>query len=102
MLVLCICVGDLVFVGSPTATSTQIGDYIIGKITQIITNPANPTIVVADAGTGLNTNKTFTTSDSAFDAGNTVRRLIKHEIAKSSMLSRELELTLVPLPHISR
>ena len=72
-------VDDLVFVGSPTATTTQIGDYIIGKITQIITNPANLTIVVEDAGTGLNTNKTFTPSDSAFDAGNTVRRLIKHK-----------------------
>ena len=75
-------VDDLVFVGTPTATSTQIGDFSICKITQIITNPANPTIVVAAPGDGLKTENSFDPSNAVFAVGNTVRRVLKHpEIA---------------------
>ena len=71
-------VNDLVFVGTPTATSTQIGDFIIGKIVSIVTNPSNPTVVIADPGDGLITNKPFDAADAVFTSGNTVRRILKH------------------------
>lgn len=44
-------VNNLVFIGTVTAATTGIGDFIIGKITQIIEDdPANPTIVVGAPG----------------------------------------------------
>ena len=73
-------VNNLVFIGTVTAAASGIGDYIIGKITQIIeTDPANPTIVVTAPGDGLDTNQPFTASDNVFDQGNVVRRVLQHE-----------------------
>ena len=73
-------VNNLVFIGTVTAATTGIGDFIIGKITQIIEDdPANPTIVVGAPGDGLDTNQPFTPSDNVFDQGNVVRRVIKHD-----------------------
>ena len=71
-------VNELVFVGDATAASTGIGDFIIGKITQIIDDANNPTIVVGAAGDNLGTDNTFVLGDGAFATGNVVRRVIKH------------------------
>ena len=71
-------VNELVFVGDATAASTGIGDFIIGKITQIIDDANNPTIVVGAAGDNLGTDNSFVIGDSAFATGNVVRRVIKH------------------------
>jgi len=71
-------VDDIVFVGDATSASTGIGDFIIGKVTQVIEDVANPTVVIADVGDSLGTNNTFVIGDSAFAVGNVVRRLVKH------------------------
>ena len=70
-------VDNIVFVGTTTAAATGIGDFIVGKITQIITG-ANPTIVIEQAGDGLYTDKPFDPNNAVFASGNVVRRLLKH------------------------
>ena len=50
-------VNDLVFVGTPTAASTGIGDFQIVKVVDVVDNdPANPTLVIGDPGDGLTIN----------------------------------------------
>ena len=39
-------VNNLVFIGTVTAATTGVGDFITGKITEVIDDPTNPTIVV--------------------------------------------------------
>ena len=72
-------VNNLVFIGTTTAATTGVGDFIIGKITEVIDDATNPTIVVGAPGDGLDTNQPFTPSDNVFDQGNVVRRVIKHD-----------------------
>ena len=72
-------VNNLVFIGTVTAATTGVGDFIIGKITEVIDDATNPTIVVGAPGDGLDTNQPFTPSDNVFDQGNVVRRVIKHQ-----------------------
>ena len=71
-------IDDLVFVGTTTAGSTGIGDFQICKITDVVNDAANPTIVVGPVGDGLDTNQPITPADNIFDVGNVVRRVLKH------------------------
>ena len=71
-------VDDIVFVGTSTASATGIGDFIVGKVTNVITG-ANPTIVIEQAGDGLYTDKPFDPNNAVFASGNIVKRLIKHK-----------------------
>lgn len=69
---------DLVFIGTPTAASTGIGEFVIARIDNIIGGDTNPTIVVGSVTDGLDTNVSLSPSSSVFDAGNVVRRVLKH------------------------
>ena len=71
-------IDDLVFIGTTTAGSTGIGDFQICKITDVVNDAANPTIVVGPVGDGLDTNQPITPADNIFDVGNVVRRVLKH------------------------
>ena len=73
-------VNDLVFVGTPTAASTGIGDFQIVKVVDVVDNdPANPTLVIGDPGDGLTTNiGTNDPNNAIYTVGNVVRRVLKH------------------------
>jgi hypothetical protein len=71
-------IDDLVFIGTPSAASTGVGTFVIGKIVQVITDPTNPTIVIAAPGDGIDTSVPLVPGNSVFAVGNVVRRVIKH------------------------